>query len=46
MEIRPGTTQLFHADRRTYRQTKVRKEIAPFRNYANVPKMGRNEIGF
>jgi len=42
LKIRPVGTELFHADRLTYRQTNrqtdMTKLIVAFRNFANAPK--------
>jgi len=37
MKIRPAGTELFHADRRTERQTYMTNLIVTFRNSANAP---------
>jgi hypothetical protein len=38
IKIRPMGAELFHADRRTERQTDMTKRIVAFRNFAKAPK--------
>jgi hypothetical protein len=38
MKIRPGATQLFHADRQTDGRRDINKLIADFRDFAIAPK--------
>ena len=38
MKIRPMRVELFHADRRTDRQTDMTKLIVAFHNFSNAPK--------
>jgi len=48
MKIRAKRTELFHADRRTYKWTEeptdMRTLTVAFRNFANAPKNARNDI--
>jgi hypothetical protein len=44
MKIRPVGTELFHADRRTDRQTDMTKLIVAFRVFANAPKNQQNTL--
>jgi len=41
MKIHSVGTELYHADRQTYRQTGITKLIVTFRNFANAPKTKR-----
>ena len=38
MNILPAGAELFHEDRRTDRQTDMKKQIATIRNFSNMPK--------
>ena len=48
MKIRAKRTELFHADRRTYKWTEEQTDMSTltvaFRNFANAPKNARNDI--